>query len=193
MPTHYPKETVFRCFVSFLEYVSAEEISRSGDGEPGADTIRRWAKEGECTAGYPWDKIREMTASRRAMIAYEREVGERALRPWQEKVPEMAQDLIDTRDKIMDAIHAGTTKQFSAKDLIDVIKAEALIHGEATQRTETMSRYVQILAQLVARRVREGLQDPQLAERILDLIAQDFEAVRAAGGDMDAVKEIAPS
>jgi len=187
-----PHETVLRGFVMYLEYMSFAEISRYDD-MPHEDTLSRWAKEGEGTEGYPWHKIREMTASRRAMVSYHREIGERAQKPWEEKVDEMAQDLLDARDTVMQAIEDGTHKEVKIKDLIDIIKAESLIHGKATQRTEEMADMTQMLATIVANRVRQNLQDQNLADRILDLIAQDFEAARASGGDLSDINQIGPS
>jgi hypothetical protein len=186
----YPQETVLRAFVMYLEYMSYSEIA-SYDGMPHEDTVSRWSKEGEATEDYPWPKIREMTASRRAMVSYDREIGERARKPWNEKVDEMAQDLLDARDTVMQAIEDGTHKEVKIKDLIDIIKAEALVHGEATQRTEVVANLTQKLATIVANRVRQGLQDQNKADRILDLIAQDFEAARSAGGDPTNVEKIA--
>jgi len=185
-----PHETVLRAFVMYLEYLSYAEIS-SYEGMPHEDTISRWAKEGEGTEGYPWPKIRDMTASRRAMVSYDREIGDRAQKPWEEKVDEMTQDLLDARDTVMQAIEDGTHKEVKIKDLIDIIKAEALVHGKATERTEEMADMTQMLATIVANRVRQNLQDQNLADRILDLIAQDFEAARASGGTGD-LSQIGP-
>ena len=187
----YPQETVYRAFVMFMEYLSYSEIS-TYDGMPHEDTISRWDKNGEGTEGYPWRKIREMTATRRAMVSYDREIGERAKKPWDEKVDEMAQDLIDVRDKIMQAIDDGDVKEYSISDLTKVMKTEAMIQGEAQQQTKAVSNLTQMLATIVANRVRQNLQNQNTADRILDLIAQDFEAARAADGDPGTVAEITP-
>jgi hypothetical protein len=187
----YSQETVLRAFVMYLEYMSYAEIA-GYDGMPTEDTISRWAKTGEATEEYPWPKIREMTATRRAMVSYDREIGERAQKPWAEKVDEMTQDLLDARDTVMQAIEDGTHKEVKIKDLIDIIKAEALVHGEATQRTEKVANLTQVLGSIVANRIRQNLQDQNLADRILDLIAQDFEAAMASGGDVSNLKKIAP-
>ena len=187
----YPQETVYRAFVMFMEYLSYSEIS-TYDGMPHEDTISRWDKQGEGTEGYPWRKIREMTATRRAMVSYDREIGERAKKPWDEKVDEMAQDLIDVRDKIMQAIDDGDVKEYSISDLTKVMKTEAMIQGEAQQQTKAVSNLTQMLATIVANRVRQNLQNQNTADRILDLIAQDFEAARAADGDPGTVAEITP-
>jgi len=187
----YPQETVYRCFVMFMEYLSYSEISKY-DGTPHEETISRWDKQGEGTEGYPWRKIREMTATRRAMVSYDREIGERAKKPWDEKVDEMSQDLIDVRDKIMQAIDDGDVKEYSVSDLTKVMKTEAMIQGEAQQQTKAVSNLTQMLATIVANRVRQNLKDQNKADRILDLIAQDFEAARAADGDPGTVAEITP-
>jgi len=187
----YTQEDVLRAFVMYLEYMTYAEISEY-DGMPHEDTVARWSEDGEGTEGYPWPKIREMTASRRAMVSYDREIGERAQKPWHEKVDEMTQDLLDARDTVMQAIQEGTHKEVKIKDLIDIIKAEALVHGEATERTEAVADMTQMLATIVANRVRQNLQDQNLADRILDLIAQDFEAARATGGDPSDLNQIAP-
>ena len=185
-----PHETVLRAFVMYLEYMSYAEIARDLDVHE--ETISRWAKQGEGTEGYPWPKIREMTATRRAMVSYDREIGERARKPWNEKMGEMKQDLLDARDHIMQAIEEGTTKEVKVTDLVKIIKAEALVHGEATQRTEALADMTQTLATIVANRVRQNLKDQNKADRILDLIAQDFEAARATGGDPSDLNQIAP-
>jgi len=187
----YTQETVLRAFVMYLEYMSYSEISEY-EGMPHEDTVARWSNEGEATEGYPWPKIREMTATRRAQVSYDREIGERAQKPWREKMDEMKQDLLDARDTVMQAIDDGTHKEVRLKDLIDIIKAEALVHGEATERTEQVADMTQMLATIVANRVRQNLQDQNLADRILDLIAQDFEAARATGGDPSDLERIAP-
>lgn len=185
----YPIETVFRAFVMRLDYLSYAEIAEY-DGMPHEETVARWSKQGEGTEGYPWDKIREMTASKRALVSYERQIGDRALAPWTEKVDGMKQDLMDTRDFVMNAIKDGTIKEAKVKDLIDVIKAEALVHGEATQRTEAVADMTNMLAKIVMNRVRQNLKDQNLADRILDLIAQDFEVARSTGGDPDAISSL---
>lgn len=191
MSSQHPIEIVFRCFVSYLDFMTPGEISRMDEQMPHENTIREWVKKGEGTEGYPWDKIREITMAFRAEVELERQIGDRALQPWQEIVREISQDLVDARDKVMEHIKAGAMKQPGVKDLVDIIKAEGWIRGEATTRVEVLQNQTRLLGQIIQRRIHQELRsNPHLAERIIDLIAQDFKAARATGGDEKKMKEL---
>jgi hypothetical protein len=186
--TRSSPEVVYRAMGMFLDYASYTEIGKAVERK--SDTISQWAQDGIGTHGYPWEQVRAVMAPNRAGLSYERVVSDRALKPWQEQQKEIMQDLLDARDYVMQAIKDGTAAQPRIGDLKEIVKAQMLAQGQATQRVEMIGGYVKELGQIVYRRIVENVKERDLALRILELIAADFSLLQSTGGDASAVKKL---
>jgi hypothetical protein len=193
----YSKEMVYRAFALFMDYVRPDSISRilrenfGHDNAPSTVTVKKWAKEGDCTEGISWYQIREMSDPVRGKAANDRQVINRRPTPYDQWKDETMVQLEEVQETIRAKIKTGEL-DVKASDMPRLIQSRQLLEGEATSRIEHKGKEAQVLGQiiraaigLVQLRYMGNKEVKEAFRSTIDYISEEFARFANYKGDPD--------